>query len=211
MATPELAAGQLESSLAAGDSRAAEPARRSGAQVIEFDASRAGFDGDLSYRRTRGFVYDGARAGRALRAGLSQRTAASRPLPMEEVCLYVKEIDNSQLRRQADPSDRRAWMRLVVLGFVAMFLTLATHAPHSLLRQSGYRLEKLHEQYQAMAGINEQLRVRHAMMSDPRRITELAAQNGLTDTPPERFAWQDRTVPPAGEGGEVAQSRRPQD
>ena len=211
MATPELAAGQLEGSLAAGDSRAAGRARRSGAQVIEFDASRVGFDGDLSYRRTRGFVYDGARAGRALRAGLSQRTAASRPLPMEEVCLYVKEIDNSQLRRQADPSDRRAWMRLVVLGFVAMFLTLATHAPHALLRQSGYRLEKLHEQYQAMAGINEQLRVRHAMMSDPRRITELAAQNGLTDTPPERFAWQDRTVPPAGEGGEVAQSRRPQD
>jgi hypothetical protein len=128
---------------------------------------------------------------------------------MEEVCLYVKDIDNSQVRRQADPSDRRAWLRLVALGFVAMILTLATHAPHALLRQSGYRLEKLHEQYQAMAAINEQLRVRHAMMSDPRRITELAARNGLTDTPPERFAWQDRTLPPVGESGEVAQSRLP--
>jgi hypothetical protein len=204
MATPELAAGQLDRSLA-----------KRGAPVIEFDPVRAALDGpcwtdDLSYRRTRGFVYDGARAGRALRAGLSQRTAASRPLPMEEVCLYVKDIDNSQTRRQADPSDRRAWLRLVALGFVAVILTLATHAPHTLLRQSGYRLEKLHEQYQAIAEINEQLRVRHAMMSDPRRITELAAKSGLTDTPPERFAWQDRTVPPVGEAGEVAQSRLPQ-
>jgi hypothetical protein len=209
MATPELAAGSL------GRSRQREiPAAGSlspvgSGQVVEFDRRRSpavAGDSPRSARR-RGFVYDGARAGRALRAGLSQRAAACRPLPMEDVCLYMKAIDNSQLTIPADPRDRGAWMRLVGLGFLALILIVASHAPHTLLRQSGYRIEKLHQQHQAMAEINEQLKVRHAMMSDLRRVVELASEQGLADTPLERFAWQDRTIEPAADDGKLAQSQ----
>jgi hypothetical protein len=208
MATPELASQTLRRSQP-WEVPGSEPLHPGGSgQVVEFDRCRSTVAGDAPRSaRRRGFVYDGARAGRALRAGLSQRAAACRPLPMEDVCLHMKEIDNSQLAVPVDPRDREAWMRLVGLGFLALVLIVASHAPHTLLRQSGYRIEKLHEQQQAMAEINEQLKVRHAMMSDLHRVEELAAGQGLADTPLERFAWQDRTIEPAAEDDKLAQSQ----
>jgi len=214
MATPELVSGRLKS--ASGESAAIPlPSPDDRGQVIEFRTPGIAAHtplpdpGDVSYRRSGGFAYDGVRAGSALRAGLSRRSAASRPLPMEDVCLHVKELDNTRLRRISDPQDARAWRRLVALGCLALIAILASHAPHALLRQSGYQLEKLHQQQQGLSEINEQLKVRHAMLSDLRRVTELAAEKGLTSTPPERFAWQDRTIPRGAESGDLAQNRGP--
>lgn len=64
--------------------------------------------------RARGFVYDGVRVGRAMRAGLSRRSASSRPLPMEDVSFYIKSSSASQLRRRCDPGDAIVWRRLVL-------------------------------------------------------------------------------------------------
>jgi hypothetical protein len=150
------------------------------------------------------FIYDGVRAGRALRAGLSKRAAASRPLPMEEVYFHVKDLDNSDVRHAPDPADKANWLRLVAMGAGGLVLILLSFAPRPLLRHSGYRLEKLTQQEQALSEVNGQLKVRREMLSDLRRVEHFAGQRGLAATPPERFAWQDRTLTPVGKRSELA-------
>jgi len=155
-------------------------------------------------RASGGFVYDGARAGRATRAGLSRRSASSRPLPMEDVYFYIKKFNNTNLGRRPDPADRATWLRFVGVGILGLLMMITTFAPRPLLRHSGYRLEKLNEKYQALAEIQDQLRVRQARLSDLRRVADLAGRQGLEQTPPERFAWQDRTIPPVSQETELA-------
>ena len=46
--------------------------------------------------------------------------------------------------------------------------------------------------------------VRQEMLSDLRRVAKLAGQQGLSQTPPERFAWQNQTIPPVSGKGELA-------
>ena len=150
------------------------------------------------------FIYDGVRAGRALRAGLSKRATASRPLPMEEVYFHVKDLDNSDVRRAPDPADKANWLRLVAMGAGGLVLILLSFAPRPLLRHSGYRLEKLTQQEQALSEVNGQLKVRREMLTDLRRVERFAGQRGLAATPPERFAWQDRTLTPVDKRSELA-------
>lgn len=154
------------------------------------------------------FVYDGAGVGRAARAGLSRRTVSSRPLPMENVYFHVKKLDNSNLRRRPDPRDKVVWSRLVVGGLLGLVMMILTFAPRPLLRHSGYRIEKLSEKHQALVEIQDQLRVRQARLSDLRRVVDLAGRQGLEQTPPERFAWQNRTIPPVSREDELAWNRR---
>jgi hypothetical protein len=158
-------------------------------------------------QRWQGFVYDGVRAGRAIRAGLSRRPASSRPLPMEEVALFVKSIDNSQLRRKPDPKGKTAWRQWVGVGCLVFFTLVAGYGPRAWLRHAGYRQAQQEGRYQALFEINRQLKVRESMLTDLRRVAELASARGLTAPPPERFAWQDRTIPPADGAGVLAQVR----
>lgn len=143
---------------------------------------------------TAGFVYDGVAAGAAMRAGLSRRSAYARPLPMEEVALYIKQIDNSGVRRQADPAGRRALTRMIGLGLAALFVLVLCFGPRAWLRHSGYRQAELAELRQELSEINHHLQVRHAQLSDLRRVVRMAAQQGLSEPPPERYTWQGRTI-----------------
>lgn len=189
-------------------SRAARPAG-----VIEFDcnASETKFESGRgrgsSAGRSRGFVYDGVPASRSVRAGLSKRPTAFHPLPMEDVYFHVKAIDNSQVRRLPDPKSKVMWLQLVGAGVLGLLLLVAVLAPRPLVRQSGYRIEKLAQTGQQLADVQDQLRVRQATLSDLRRVTALAPRQGLAATPPERFAWQNRTLPPVEGRSALAQNR----
>ena len=156
--------------------------------------------------RAGGFVYDGVRAGREVRAGLSRRSAAVRPLPMEDICFYVKDVDNSRRRRKVDPADKSMLGRLVVLGVLGVVFCLTSFGPVAGLRQSGYRLESLNRQHQSLVEVNRQLKMHRAMLSDVRRVTELAESRGLAAPPPGRYAWQDRTITPSSKGSELARN-----
>jgi len=141
-----------------------------------------------------GFVYDGVAAGAAMRAGLSRRSAYARPLPMEEVTLYIKEIDNSGVRRAADPAGRNAFARMIGCGLIALFLLVLCFGPRAWLRHSGYRQAELAELRLELSQINHHLQVRHAQLSDLRRVVRMAAAQGLAEPPLERYTWQGRTI-----------------
>ena len=150
-----------------------------------------------------GFVYDGAVAGRALRAGLSRRYARTLPLPMEEVLLYVKDTDSQHVRRSADPADKRAWRRMVGWGFVGVVALVLAVGPRAWLRHSSYRQAELVDQRTELREIQDHLRVRHAQVSDLRRVMVRAADAGLQAPTGDRFLWQapDAAERRAGGGG----------
>jgi hypothetical protein len=125
---------------------------------------------------------------------------------MEEVTLFVKNIDNSQVRRKADPRGKAAWLRFVVSGTMILLALLVSSGPRAWLRHSGYRQADMEKEYQALLEINRQLKVRQAMLSDPQRISVLAAAEGFVEPPPDQFDWQDGAGAPA-ESSEMAANR----
>ena len=152
------------------------------------------------------FVYDGVAAGRAVRAGLSRRSAGGRPLPMEGVAFFSKGIDNSGLRRNADPAARSGWTRMIATGAVLLLIAIACFGPRAWLRHSGYREAALIEQRDELMKTQRQLLVSHEQLTDSRRVEQMAAAQGLEAPGPERVAWQDLTIDPVGGERALAQS-----
>jgi hypothetical protein len=142
----------------------------------------------------RGFVYDGVRCGRALRAGLSRRSAFGRPLPMEELGLYVKEIDNSGVSRRSSVERKIEWRRMVGFAGVLLVIVALGSGPRALLRQSGFRVDELAAQRQELIEKQDQLRVVQAQLSGLDRVGELAAARGFVAPSVENYTWQDRGI-----------------
>lgn len=140
--------------------------------------------------RERGFVYDGVRCGRALRAGLSRRSAFGQPLPMEELGLYVKSVDNAGVRRRSAPEGKKHWTRMVGVSSLLLAALAFGYGPRAWLRQSGYRIAEMTEKRQALVENQDHLRVRHARLSGLDRVGELAAQRGLIAPAVENYTWQ---------------------
>jgi cell division protein FtsL len=151
-----------------------------------------------------GFFYDGVWAGRAVRAGLSRRAASSRPLPMEEICFFVKAIDNSRLVRVLDPHSRRDCLKLV--GFFASLFVLAVLyiLPYLALRHSGYNVEDLKRQNLALGEENRALQVQESTLRDPQRIDTIARTRlGMKPALPEQMTWPDGARTPRQDGREL--------
>lgn len=180
--------------------------------VVEFvsDRSRSRIESPqflpTDNSRSASFIYDGVRAGRDVRAGLSHRPVALTALPMEDICFHVKAIDNSRLKRRIDPGDKTMMGRLVILGIIVVVFCLASFGPVAAKRQSGYRLLSLNNQYQKLRVVNSQLKDHRAKLSNVQRVQGLARARGLAAAPPERYAWQDRTIVSAEANSELAHS-----
>jgi hypothetical protein len=121
---------------------------------------------------------------------------------MEDVALFIKQIDNSQVRRKADPRGKAVWLKFVVSGTMILMAVLLSSGPRAWLRHSGYRQADLEKEYQALLEINRQLKVRQAMLSDLQRISVLAAAEGFVEPAADQFDWQDGTA--ASEDSELA-------
>ena len=152
-----------------------------------------------------GFTYDGVRAGRNIRAGLSRRAGATRPLPLEEVAFFVKQIDNDKVAYRSDPADKRSLRGFVSLGLAAALTLLIGYGPRAWIRQSGYRTAELNRQVRELTMVQRQLTVRRGQLAHPQRVKELAAQEGFIEPRSEDYLWQDRTLPPASMDNALAQ------
>ncbi|HYM09685.1 MAG TPA: cell division protein FtsL [Bryobacterales bacterium] len=208
MATAEWVAGQLGARLGARTRRRAgrvEPVAwpaEPGAMADE-DAERQerpvaagadrGWDAPAGAQAGPGaaaFFYDGVAAGREVRAGLSRRSAAVRPLPMEDLCFFAKSIDNSRLVRVVDPRSPRECLGLVACLSAVFILAVTYIVPCLLLLRTGYRVETLKKQNDALVESNRQLQVKEAVLRDPQRIYSIArGKLGLSEPAPEQVVW----------------------
>ncbi len=66
-----------------------------------------------------------------------------RPLANEDVYLFVKRIDNSNVVRAADPTARRVRSRTVATGFIAAMLVIAGLVPAAYNTMAGFTLQNL--------------------------------------------------------------------
>ena len=96
--------------------------------------------------------------------------------------------------------------RLVILGNIVVVFCLTSFGPVAAKRQSGYRLLSLNNQYQKLRVVNSQLKDHRAKLSNVQRVQGLARARGLAAAPPERYAWQDRTIVSAEANSELAHS-----
>ena len=153
------------------------------------------------------FFYDGVAAGREVRAGLSRRAAATRPLPMEDLCFFVKSIDNSRLVRVVDPHSGRECLGFVGFVSAVFFLALLYVGPSLAILRTGYRVEDLKREHEALVESARQLQVREAALRDPQRIYSIAKGKLHLDAPqPEQVIWPEANGNPGS--GELLARRR---
>ncbi len=141
------------------------------------------------------FLYDGVAAGRDVRAGLARRSAACRPLPMEDLCFFVKPIDNSRLVRVMDPHSRWELVKMLAGGLFVFVLALGYLVPYLSVIRIGYRIEDLKKENEALVERGRQLQVQEARLRNPKRIDQMARGLGLQKPAPDQVVWADGAAP----------------
>jgi len=145
-----------------------------------------------------GFLYDGVAAGRDVRASLARRSASCRPLPMEDLCFFVKTIDNSRLVRVMDPRSRWELLRVLGGGLFVFLMALAYAVPYLWMLRAGYRVEELKKEHEVLVEQSRQLQVEEAGLRNPQRIDSIARTRlGMSKPLPEQVSWADGANAPS--------------
>ena len=87
---------------------------------------------------------------------------------------FVKQIDNSRLKREVDPVRRRECYGLLGLSVVVFFFVLVFAWQHFQCVQFGYRIAQVKAEKASLEQWNHQLRLERASLADPERIDYLA-------------------------------------
>ncbi len=99
----------------------------------------------------------------------------------------VKRIDNSRLRREVNPQQRREFLVLLGLSAVIFFFVFLFSWQHFQCVRYGYQIEQLKLQRADLEEWNDRLRVEEASLADPQRIDALARQSGLASPSPQQI------------------------
>jgi hypothetical protein len=104
-----------------------------------------------------------------------------RALPLDDVFLFCKRIDNSRLVRQPDPRAGSAcWTVIGAASVVLAFLT-GVLAPNVANTIAGYKLEALRSEAQSLAGERRTLELQEARLLSPERLDKLAKDRNLVE------------------------------
>jgi len=129
-----------------------------------------------------------------------------RPLANEDVYFFVKRIDNSGVIRAADPAARRACSRSAVTGFLAAMLIIAGLLPAAYNTMSGFTLERLRQEQQALKQQEAVLNLEEAQLLSPARLEKLAVELKMVDPAPQQVQEISATAP-----NSEARNRMPED
>jgi hypothetical protein len=102
-----------------------------------------------------------------------------RSLPMDDVMIYCKRIDNSRLVREADP--RAGGACWTVIGAACLVLAFFTGvlAPNVANTVAGYKLEALRVESLTLANERRTLELQEAQLLSPERLDLLARGRNL--------------------------------
>ncbi len=98
----------------------------------------------------------------------------------------VKRIDNSRLRREVNPEQRREFLALLGLSVGVFFFVFLFSWQHFQCVSYGYQIEQLKSARADLEQQNHQLRLEEASLADPQRIDKLARQSGLASPSPQQ-------------------------
>lgn len=118
----------------------------------------------------------------------------------------VKRIDNSRLRREVNPEQRRECFLLMGLTVVVFVFVFMFAWQHFQCVSFGYQIEQLKAQRAALEEWNHQLRLEQASLADPQRIDKLARLSGLAAPSAEQIIRMTRSGEAPSESLPMARS-----
>ena len=104
-----------------------------------------------------------------------------RPLPNEDVYLFVKRIDNRAVVRAADPAARRARARSMVMGLLTALMLVAGLAPAAYSRIEGRHISELRQRQAELQSQHKQLELKEADLVNVERLRKIAKEFGFVD------------------------------
>jgi len=112
-----------------------------------------------------------------------------RPLPNEDVCLWVKRIDNSRVLRKSDPVARQEYWRFARVAAVAVILVVGVLLPNAYGLLAGYQISALNLERDRMIDERKGLEAAEARLLSPERLAELARMQEFVDPAPENLLY----------------------
>jgi hypothetical protein len=113
------------------------------------------------------------------------------PFPNEDVYLYVKRIDNSQVLRESDPAARKVCWRLIGSSFAIAVVVIGLLLPTLYGLIAGYRMEALRQERQRLELDRSSLELSEAKLLSPARLEELAKIQEFIDPAPQKVVYLD--------------------
>jgi hypothetical protein len=120
-------------------------------------------------------------AGGERTAEVADNQFALRPIPNEDLYLYIKDFDNGRVVRQADPQAPGNCWRLILSGGLAVLLLIGVLLPSAAGRIAGYQIQALMREQVQLRADKAALEVEEARELSPRRINEIAQEQKFLD------------------------------
>jgi Cell division protein FtsL len=109
-----------------------------------------------------------------------------RPIPNEDVYLFVKRIDNSMVVRAADPAARRTRSRTVATGFIAALLIISGLVPAAYNTMAGFTINDLRQEQERLKQQEAQLDMSEAKLLNYARLEQLAKSLKMVEPVPQQ-------------------------
>lgn len=102
-----------------------------------------------------------------------------RALPNEDVCMWLKTIDNSRVVRHVDPTVRKACWRFIGIASAAVALVVGLLLPAALRVMAGYQLGRLEKQHGDLMEERRTLLFANTILRSPQNLERLAKLHGM--------------------------------
>lgn len=114
-----------------------------------------------------------------------------RGIPNEDIYLFIKDVDNTRVVREADPQARGAAWKLLLSGGMMVALLFGLLLPGAYGRIYGYHVEQLKQERSRLFTEKAALEVEEAALLSPERLQQMAERQKLMDPGPRRFVYLD--------------------
>ena len=109
-----------------------------------------------------------------------------RAFPNEDICLWVKTIDNSRVVRPKDPHLLEACWRMISVASLVVIVVLGLLLPNAYAMLEGYKLHKLERERDTLLREQASLELEESRLLSPQRLEELARMQEFVDPAPSR-------------------------
>lgn len=126
---------------------------------------------------------------------------AVRSFANEDVYFFVKQIDNSGVVREADPTSGGTCWKMIGSIVSAAVLLVGVLLPSAYSLLAGYQIQALRAEGQRLAAEQSSLELQEAALISPARMEELAKEQQFIDPPAQKLVYLDK-------GGSLAMNQK---